>query len=180
MLASIVGLLSEGGEVIEAPSNPVIPDLAELFWGALFFLTLLVLMRYVLLPPMQKMMRAREDAERDDLEAAERSLAEAEKVRRDYDQTIAEARSAAARLLDEARAEADAKRSELVSAAEAKVAEARTTAMAEISGARQAALAQANADVASLAATAASKVLGRSVSASDASSIVDELMAQVK
>ena len=176
MLASIVGLLSEGGEVIEAPSNPVIPDVAELFWGALFFLTLLVLMRYVLLPPMQKMMRARED----DLEAAERSLAEAEKVRRDYDQTIAEARSAAARLLDEARAEADAKRSELVSAAEAKVAEARTTAMAEISGARQAALAQANADVASLAATAASKVLGRSVSASDASSIVDELMAQVK
>ena len=78
MLASIVGLLSEGGEVIEAPSNPVIPDVAELFWGALFFLTLLVLMRYVLLPPMQKMMRAREDAERDDLEAAERSLAEGE------------------------------------------------------------------------------------------------------
>ena len=52
--------------------------------------------------------------------------------------------------------------------------------MAEIAGARQAALAQANADVASLAATAASKVLGRSVSASDASGIVDELMAQVK
>lgn len=182
MLASIGMLLfaAEGAEGAEAASNPVIPDPAEMFWGAIFFLALWALMRYVLLPPVQKVMKAREDAQRSELEAAQRAVAEAEKVRRDYDQTLNEARSSAARTIDAARAEADERRSELIRAAEAQVAEARAQAQAEVAAARDAALATAKPEVAALAADAASRVLGRQVPASAAQGAVDELMSSAR
>jgi F-type H+-transporting ATPase subunit b len=170
----------EGAEAAEAASNPVIPDVAEMFWGAIAFLGLWALMRYVLLPPVQKVMAARQEAQRSELEAAQRAVAEAEKVRRDYDQTLNEARAAAGRTIDEARAEADTRRSELIAAAEAQVAEARAAALAEVAATRQQALAHARPEVAALAADAASRVLGRQVPASAAEGVVDELLASAR
>lgn len=59
MLALIASLAVEG-EAEKAATNPVIPDAAELFWAAVLFILLWALMRYVLLPPLTKIMRARD------------------------------------------------------------------------------------------------------------------------
>ena len=53
MLATILSLAAEGGEEAAETVNPVLPTGPELFWGALFFAALWILMRYVLLPPVR-------------------------------------------------------------------------------------------------------------------------------
>ncbi|MCO5317618.1 MAG: F0F1 ATP synthase subunit B [Microthrixaceae bacterium] len=157
MLASLLVLAAEEDP---AAINPVVPDeIGEIFWGALAFFTLWILMRYWLLPPLMKVREERRAKEIEDLEAAEAARTAAEQVRRDYDTTIAEARTRAAEVLEEARAAAEADRASKVAAAEAEVAAQRQEAMAELEAARAAAIDQMGGDVADLAVTAASKVV---------------------
>jgi len=156
MLAQLSVLAAEGSTSI----NPVVPDnKGELFWGAVFFFLLWILMRYVCLPPLMRI-RAQRDAQvQSDLEAAETAATQAEQVRRDYDATLAEARGEASRVLEEARAAAEQRRSQQVAAVETELAAERQSAMAELEAQRAAALGELTGDVAELAVTAASKVV---------------------
>ena len=157
MLASL--LVFAAGEDPSA-INPVVPDeVGEIFWGAIAFFTLWILMRYWLLPPLLKIREQRRAKEIEDLQAAEEAKVAAEQVRRDYDATLAEARTRAAEVLEEARSVAEVDRARAVAAAEAEVASQRQAAMAELEAARAAAITQMGPDVADLAVTAASKVV---------------------
>ncbi len=140
--------------------NPVVPDeLGEIFWGAVAFFSLWILMRYWLLPPLLRVREQRRAAEIADLEAAEEAKVAAEQVRRDYDATLAEARQRASAVLEEARAAAETERAAAISAAETEVAAQRQEAMAELDAARTRAVAEMGPSVAELATTAASKVV---------------------
>ncbi len=140
--------------------NPVVPDeIGEIFWGAVAFFALWILMRYWLLPPLMRIREQRRNKEIEDLEAAETARSAAEQVRRDYDATLAEARQRAAEVLEEARSAAEADRARAVAAAEAEVAAQRQEAMAELEEQRAAAISQMGPDVAELATTAASKIV---------------------
>jgi F-type H+-transporting ATPase subunit b len=157
MLASLLVLAAE-----EDPTaiNPVVPDeLGEIFWGAVAFFSLWILMRYWLLPPLLRIREERQAKEIADLEAAESAEAHAEQVRRDYDATMAEARAEANRVLEEARAAAEAERGRVVAAAESEVAGQRQESMAELEAARARAIEAIGGDVADLAVTAASRVV---------------------
>jgi F-type H+-transporting ATPase subunit b len=168
---SVLAAETESAEKI----NPVVPDIVgEIFWGAVFFFLLWILMRYVCLPPLLRV-RAQRDAQvQADNEAAEAAAAQAEQVRRDYDATIGEARSEASRVLEEARAAAEAQRAQRVAAVEAEINAERQAAMAEIEQERAAALGQLTGDVADLAVTAASKVVQAPLDPASTRPIVDE------
>jgi F-type H+-transporting ATPase subunit b len=139
--------------------NPVLPDTPELIWGAIAFFLLLVLMWAVLLPPIKKGMRQRDEQIKSDQESAERATIEAEQVRRDYDATLAEAHRDAARIMEEAREAGEARRAEIIGAVEAELGELRQAALAEIETGRQEALVQLRSVVGDLAVSAASKVV---------------------
>ncbi len=143
--------------------NPVLPDLygkyGEVVWGGIAFFLLLILMWAVLLPPIKKAMRQRDEQVTGDLEAAERANVEAEQVRRDYDATLADARREAARIMDEAREAGEARRAEIIGAVEAEIAAERQSALAEIEAGREQALEQLRGVVGDLAVSAASKVV---------------------
>jgi F-type H+-transporting ATPase subunit b len=163
---SVLAAETESAEKI----NPVVPDIVgEIFWGAVFFFLLWILMRYVCLPPLLRV-RAQRDAQ----VQADNEAAEAEQVRRDYDATIGEARSEASRVLEEARAAAEAQRAQRVAAVEAEINAERQAAMAEIEQERAAALGQLTGDVADLAVTAASKVVQAPLDPASTRPIVDE------
>lgn len=171
MLASLLVLAAE-----EDPTtiNPVVPDeIGEIFWGALAFFSLWILMRYWLLPPLMKIREERQAKEIADLEAAETAKVQAEQVRRDYDATLAEARSEAAHVLEEARAAAEAERGRVVTAAESEVAGQRQEAMSDLESARTQAIEAIGGDVADLAVTAASKVVDAPLDAEAHRSTVD-------
>ncbi len=157
MLASVLVLAAESDPT---DINPVVPDtIGEIFWGAVAFFSLWILMRYWLLPPLLRVREERRAKEIADLEAAEEAKTAAEQVRRDYDATVAEARAEASRILEEARAVAEEQRGAKVAAAESEVAEQRQAAMAELEAARAQAIQAMGGDVADLAVAAASKVV---------------------
>ena len=54
-----------------AAKNPILPTINEMFWAAVVFLLLWSLMKFVLLPPITKLMATRADTIRGDLQAAE-------------------------------------------------------------------------------------------------------------
>lgn len=172
MLATALSVLAEGGGTGEV-INPVLPENPELFWGAVFFFALLILMNAVCLPPVRKAMRQREEQVRSDQEAAERARQECEQLRRDYDATLAEARAEAARIVEEARSEADARRTELLRAAEDDVAGQRAEALASLEVERARALEGLVPQLSELAVGAASKVVGQQLDVASNRSVVE-------
>ena len=169
---------SEGEEAEgdEETVNPVLPTANDIFWAALFFFALWAALRYVLLPPVQKVRAERAEKIAAARDAADNASADMGTAQADYDAALADARTEAAQILDEARLESEANRSQLVGAAEAEAAELRASAEAEVSVARANALETLTDDVAEVAAGAASSVLGRSVDAGAARSIAQRTL----
>lgn len=174
MLALLSALVAEGAEATETV-NPVVPDeLGEIFWGAVGFFGLWIVMRYVCLPPLMKVRHERAQTIKADQEAAAAAEAQAEQVRRDYDATLAEARREAGAIIEEARAEAEERRSVAVRAVEAELAEERQRAVAELDAARADALGRLRDDVAALAVSAASRVVRAEVDPAASQATVDD------
>ncbi len=178
MLALVSVLAAEVAEKTES-INPVVPDeLGEIFWGAVGFFGLWILLRYVCLPPLMKVREQRAQQIIADAEAASAAETAAEQVRRDYDATLAEARAEASRIVESARSAAEARRAEAVGVVETEVAAQRQEAAAEIDAARTAALGQLKGDVAALAVSAASKVVQSDLDVASNQATVDEYVNQ--
>jgi F-type H+-transporting ATPase subunit b len=175
MLARLSVLAAESTETI----NPVVPDdLGEIFWGAVGFFSLWILLRYVCLPPLMKVREQRARLMSADREAASAAEQQAEQVRRDYDATLAEARAEANRIVEEARAAAEARRAEAVQAVEAELAADRQAALVELEEARAVALGQLKGDVAQLAISAASKVVQSDLDLAGNQATIDDYVNQ--
>ena len=180
MLAQTLMLrLAEEGEehvVDAAVDNPILPVASELFWGALTFATLFLLVKYVLLPPVQKTMLDRADLVRADLDAADLAREKAGSAATEVSDQLAGVRAESAQIIDAARAEGEAERARIVGAAEAEVAEAKAEAEAEIAAARQSAMAGVGPAVAELAADAASRVMNHKIDPSAVRPVVDRFL----
>jgi F-type H+-transporting ATPase subunit b len=171
-------LAAEAAEAKET-INPVVPDeLGEIFWGAIGFFSLWILLRYVCLPPLMKAREQRAQQVLADQEAASAAETQAEQVRRDYEATLAEARAEANRIVEAARVAAEERRSEAVRAVETELAEQRQAAMAELDAARAVALGQLKGDVAQLAVSAASKVVQADLDLAGNQATIDEYVNQ--
>lgn len=178
MLALMSVLAAEAAEAKET-INPVVPDeLGEIFWGAIGFFSLWILLRYVCLPPLMKVREQRAKQVLADEEAAAAAETQAEQVRRDYDATLGEARGEASRVLEEARSAAEAERSQQVAAVETEIAAERQAALAELDAERSAALGQLTGDVADLAVAAASKVVQAPLDAAAHRGTVDDYVSR--
>lgn len=156
--------------------NPVLPTLGDIVYATIFFVALWVAMKYVLLPPIQKVRAERAAKIAAARDAADNASADMGSAQADYDAAMAAARAEATSILENARAEADAARTEIIGAAEAEAADLRAGVAAEVAEARSAALGSLRDEVASVAAGAASTVLGRSVDAGTARPIVDRTL----
>ena len=170
-------LLAEGeeeGELTELEGeeeetvNPVLPTGNDIIWAAVFFFLLWGAMRYILLPPIQKTRAERAAKIAAAKDASESASSDLASVQAAYDEKINAARAEAAEIIDAARAEAEAERSTVLAAAEAEVSELRASADAELAAARSSALSNLRPQVAGVAASAASTVVGRDLDASAA------------
>jgi F-type H+-transporting ATPase subunit b len=160
----------------EKASNPIIPEVKEIFWAFVFFALLFFLMRYVLVPPLQRMLAEREEKIRGDLDAADRTKDQLGVVRADYEAALAGARAEANEHIERARAEADEHRVQLQAVADAEIAELRQQAQAEIAAERQRALTSVRTDVVELAVGAASAVVGRQIDRAAATAVVEQAL----
>ena len=163
MTYATVTLLAAAAEEPTETINPILPVDNELFWGGLMFIVLWALMKWVFLPPVQRTMAARAERIRDDLAAADEARALAEADAEGYDQSLAEARAEAVRIIEAARTEAEEERRRLVGAAETEAAQLRAAAAAEEAEANPAAMAQLRDGVGEVAVSAASAVVDRTL-----------------
>ena len=171
----LLALVAEGAEEGDPP-NPVIPELNEIVWAAIFFFALWALMKWVLLPPILRGLENRAETIQGDRDAADAAAAELGVARRDHEASLAGARAEATQILAEARAAADERRGVLQAEADAEIAELRRTAQAEIDQARAEALTSMRGDIAELAVGAASAVLARELDAAGQQSVIDQAL----
>ncbi|MEZ5165915.1 MAG: F0F1 ATP synthase subunit B [Acidimicrobiales bacterium] len=159
------------------PPNPVIPDVNEIVWAAIFFCVLWALMKYVLLPPITRAMEARAGTIQGDRDAADEATAALGSTRRDYEAALTDARNEANTIIAAARSSADERRGAMQAEADAEIAELRRSAQAEIDQARAEALGGMRGDIASLAVGAAGVVLGRTLDPAAQQSVIDQALA---
>jgi len=165
---------AEEAEVV----NPILPTIPEMFWGGLTFLLFYVLMRYVLLPPVLRTMEERDQALRADWDAAKAAEVKVAGADAEIADALAPAKEEAAAVIESARAEAEAEREQIISGAQAEIDAMRQMATSQIDAARAEAMGGVGSQVAELTAQAASKVIDRPVSATDAQGIVNRIMSE--
>ena len=165
------------GEAAEAEAkNPIIPTGKEMLWAFVFFMLLFIALRFVLVPPLQRLMRERDEKIRADLDGAEQAKDDVVQARAEYDAALAVARAEADEIIAGARAVADAHRAQLQSAADAEISQLRAAAQAEITAAREQALVSVRGDVTELALTAASAVIQAPVDRARAVAVVERTL----
>ena len=157
------GLEAEADEEV---TNPILPTGPELFWGAVLFFLLWALMKWVLLPPVEKTQAKRTEKVREDRDAAERARAEVVGLRQEHDAQMHAARTEANRLIDDARQAGEQRRAEIIGQVEAEIAAERERVNAEVETAKAAALEELKGGVADLAVEAAGLVVRRDIDGS--------------
>ncbi len=163
---------------VEAPS-PILPELDEIIWGGLAFVILFGFMAWKGFPAVKRAMDARSEKIRADLDAADAAKADALRTKSTYEAELAEAKTAAAAIIDEARGQADQLRQDLQARAEADIAEQRARAANDIESSRRQALDDLRTEVAAIAVGAAERVVGASLDADVHRSLIDGYIDEV-
>jgi F-type H+-transporting ATPase subunit b len=166
-------------DVCQQSPSVLSPDKAELVWGSISFVILLVLFFKWGYPAVVKTMKAREDRIKDDLEGAEGAKTEAETVLNEYRAQLADARTEAGRIIDEARQAADQVRRDLIARAEADAGDLRTRAQEDIRLAGERAMADLRGRVSDLAIELAEKVVERNLDRDTQIALIDNYINSV-
>jgi F-type H+-transporting ATPase subunit b len=176
-----IELLEEGKEVADCHEAPsvILPATNELVWGAISFFLLLILMWKFALPPVKKMMEDRTERIRDNLDEAEKTKADAQRVLEDYQLQLADAKNESARIIEEARQTAEQMRRDLMVRAEAEVNELRDRTRNEIEAAQQRAIADLRSQVSELAIGAAEIVVQKNLDRDTNRALVERFIEQV-
>jgi F-type H+-transporting ATPase subunit b len=118
---------------------------SQIFWLAVFFTLLYVILDRALLPKLSGVIETRAQKIKSDIDAAAKANAEAQAALSGYDQAVATARAESRQRLDEARAEANDMRTKQTAEAEAAMTQRLNAADERLSGQRASGLAAARA-----------------------------------
>lgn len=165
-------------DCFEAP-NPLMPEINEVIWGTIGFLTVLLFISKFGYPAIKKTMAARSERIEGDLKTAEDQKVEAEGILATYTTQLADARNESARIIEEARQTADEMKQQLAAKAQADIADMRTQAAADIEAAKAQAIADLRGEVATLAIGAAEQVVGRNLDQDTNVALVEAYINQV-
>ncbi len=166
-------LAAEPGETSGIPENPILPATYELFWGAVAFGSLYLLIRYVLLPPVQRVMNDRAATIQADLDAADAARAKVASADSELADQLADVRAEATAIIEAAREEAEGERQRLLSRAEREVSAMQEVTDTEIAREREEAMATLRPQVADLAVGAASRIMNRQISVESAMPVIN-------
>jgi len=144
-------------------SNPILPAANELVWGSLSFVILLVVLYKVGYPAVKKGMDARAERIRASIADADKAKDDAQRILDEYRGQLADAKSEAARIIEEARQAADKIRQDLHKKAETEVSEIKQRAQDDIAAQASRTMADLQARVSLLAIELAEKVVEKNL-----------------
>lgn len=151
----------------------------KFLWAIANFLVLLFLLKKMLYKPMLQMLDDRKQGIEDAINNAETAKIEAEKLRKEYETRLAEARQEAQDILGKATKLGEEMKQEIVTSAQNEANKAIQRAQEEIARERDQAVAALRDEVATLAVLAAGKVIGKTITVEDHAKLVKEFVAEV-
>jgi len=161
----------------ETPSNPFIPAPFEIIWSLVFVAIFAVFIIKYLMPKMNAILDERAAKIEGGLELADKAQAEAAEARAETERQLAAARREAAGIREEANSDASQIVTEAKTKAQSEATRIAENAQRQIEAARQSAVVSLRADVGTLAAELASRIVGESL-ADDArqSRVIDRFL----
>jgi F-type H+-transporting ATPase subunit b len=175
MLATALILATEAGaEEGGGGLDAVLPALPELVWGAVAFLLLYLVLQKKAFPQLNAMLAQRQASIQGQLEEAERVRVEAEQLRRQYNEQIADARNQANTIIDEARAQADRLRADIVAKAEEEAQQIVNRSREDVEAERGRLVQDLRGQVAALSVELAGKIVQKELDPSQHQALVDQ------
>jgi len=159
--------------------NPILPEGKEIVWAVIAFAIVFGILAWKAWPAIKKALKDREDRIRGDLERAEQARVEAETSLEEYRHQLAEARTEAAKIIEQAREAADEVRRELIAKAEADAAELRSRAADDIRLATERAMSELHGKVAELSIELAEKVVEQNLDRDTQIRLIENYINQV-
>ena len=146
------------------------------FAQILNFLILVAILRAVAYKPIVRIMQEREDKIAESLKKADSDVAEAEKLKADYQRQLAGAREKAQEIVDKAEKVAAQNRDASLESTRQEVERLRNAAKAEIERDRERAQDQMKKEVVALSLLAAGKVVGKKVGSAEDEALVGDFI----
>lgn len=167
-------LSSTGGGFLSALNDPNGLNLGDIIVTVVFFTVLMVLLKKFAWGPLMGVMNQRAELIANEIEAAEKSRLESQKLLEEQRALLKEARDNAQSIVENARKQGETQREELISAARAEVNRMKESATLEIATEKEKAVAAVREEFVSLSILAASKVLGKEISEEDNRALIEE------
>ncbi len=145
-------------------------------WAAVNFILLFILLKIFLFKPVGKIMDERTRTIQDDLDAARKSKEEAEALKKEYEDSISEAKEKAQEIIMKAHEDAESEKSAILKKSQEEADQMISDANKTIENERKRVLAQAQTQIADLAIEAASKIIGENLDDEKNRRLVDEFL----
>jgi F-type H+-transporting ATPase subunit b len=158
----------------------ILPDPAELIWGAVSFVVIVFLIWKFAMPALDRTLEARRSAVVSQLEEAEQAKGAAEQLRETRQRELDDASREAERILDAARSDADNLRQEAVERANAEAAQITERARAEAEAERERVQADVEREITVLSLNIAEKVVGSQIDAAAHQMLVDAYIRELE
>ena len=150
------------------------PDDAELIWGIVAFALVFLFLRRFMWPQMSKALDERGARIQGQIEEAESVRQDAERLRRRYEEQLADARTRSEEIVEEARSEADQIRSQRLAEAEEDANAIRARAREDAEAERARLVQELRGQVAMLSVELAGKIVQRELDARRHAELVDQ------
>lgn len=165
----------------EGGFNPFrVSDLALVFWVLLAFVVVLYVLARRVFPKLQETLADREARIKEDLEKAERTRAEAERILEDYKARVAQAREESNRIVEDARQSAEGVRRDLVSRAESEARSIVEKTQRDLEGEKERTVSELQQQLARWSAEIAGKIVQKELDPGAHSDLVDSFIRDVK
>lgn len=165
----------------EANALPILPYLPELIIGLIIFALYYLIIRKYVFPAVEKMYSERKAAIEGGMSKAEDTQREAEKVLREYQAQLADARDESARIREDAREQGAAIIAEMREQAQAEADRITTNAHKQIEAERSQAFVSLRSEVGRLSTDLASRIVGESLhEETRRTGIVDRFLAELE
>lgn len=154
-------------------------EFPKFLWQVANFLILLWILKKFAYKPINNMLDERRQSIENAINNAETAKNEAEKLRKDYESRLAEAKKEAQDILAKATKLGEEMKNDIITNAQNEATKAIQRAQEEITREKDQAIAALRDEVATLAVMAAGKVLGKSIAVADHEKLVKEFVAEV-
>ncbi|MGM8211408.1 F0F1 ATP synthase subunit B [Virgibacillus sp. W0430] len=145
----------------------------------LFFVVLLILVRKYAWGPVMDMMKKREDYVAGEIEAAEKSRAEAEKASKEAVEQLKQTKQEAQKMIEDAKNAGVRQEQDIIQSARLEADRIKKAAQEEIENEKEKAIQALQDKVASLSVLIASKVIEKEISAQDQDKLINEYIKEV-